>query len=1087
MYTFKKIITSLAILLIIPVIGQAQKSISLAGNWQFKADSLTIGEKEHWELKPLAQTIYLPGSTDQIKLGNFQPLFKSALGQTPPADYPENADYGMLTRTHKYIGVAWYRKDFVVTKTNGKVFFIDLERVMWRSKLWVDGKPAGGPIDFLSSPHHHFLGRLLPGRHTVTIMIDNRQVYPIGTLAHSYCPHMQTEWNGIVGNIRLTEKPLLGLSTVKVFPSFVNKEIRISFEVDNQLPDVQPAMARFIVKEKKNGKIIADESTAVDIATGMSAQQKTIQLKNTPLPWSEFTPDLYELTTVVTYKDQSDKINTSFGFRDIGVAGKHFTINGKKLLYRNSHEGMFFGKTGYPAMDTVYWMKLFKVYKSHGFNAVRFHSACPPDAAFAAADALGIYLQVEFFWMDGWMGYKDLIGGSNDTLNQFVRNELHEALTVYGNHPSMMLVAIGNELGGDFDTMGKWIAAEKKEDDRHFYAAGIAHNITTADDFVEYGGKGDAIIKPGTDWDYTDNYMVPSKHNYDKAFRRKDLPEFTHELGQYIVHPLWSEIAKYTGPVQPLNMLYFKSKAYQNGIGNRDAQFQKASGNLNRILFKAEVEATLRTPESAGYGLLSMVDYPGQGEAYIGWVDPFYQNKNFITPQQFKMYGNHTVPLIRIKKMVWEEGDTLQAAVEVVNYGAAGISNAVLKFILKDGDKIIVQKKLAAKDIPQGGITSIGNITQLLGAGDHGKQLTILVSIEGTGYANSWDIWVFPKNKLTPPPKNVLITASITAALTALKKGDKVILLASKLGPLKDKTYAAFAPVFWSATWFEGQETEVIGAVIQDHHGAMKAFPTKTVTDWQWLDVCKDGRGFILNDLPKNYIPIVEPVDDYHFGNKLGSIFELKTTTGGRLLVCGYNITDELTTRIAARQLRNSLLAYAASGNFNPQQLVTDEWLSRTFIDLDLPLKKAPGFENAFLYVAAAARQPNAAGAVEWSPEVDGALKENGIDYTIHCEGAWREEGGTYWFGKKMTIEITVPFPRLMELKIRFQDPNHAGRTGEISCEDNALIKLGSHVDGEWITIPITRENCLDGKIIITTNCTSGPNLMISHLVLSPK
>jgi hypothetical protein len=1069
--------------------SQSKNIVSLAGSWKFKADSNAIGEAQHWEMSTLSGTIKLPGSTDDIRLGNQLPIFKSALGNKPPDDYPKDADYGMLTRKHKYIGVAWYQKKInIPANATNQTFSLYLERVLWRSKVWVDGKLSGEPIDYLSSPHNHALGILSAGTHVITLMIDNRQIYPIGTLGHSYCPHMQTEWNGAVGNILLISKPLLSLNEVKVFPSFKNKKINIDIEVDNRLSVIQNIDVQFILQEKKTSKIIVDEHALYKADMGKSSQQKEISLQKTPLPWDEFTPNLYQLTTIISYNKNIQRNITTFGFRDIGVADKHFTINGRKILYRNSHEGMFFGKTGYPAMDVAYWKKLFSLYKSHGLNAVRFHSSCPPEAAFTAADELGIYLQVEFFWIDRWMGYKDLIGGKNDTLNQFVRNELHQALNVYGNHPSMMLVAIGNELGGNFDKMGEWIAEEKKQDPRHFYAAGIAHKITTADDFVEYGGKESALLKSGTDWDYTDKYMTGSAHYFDSAFRRKNLPEYTHEMGQYVVHPLWSEIDQYNGVLAPLNLTYYRDKAKKNGIENMDTLFQKASGNLNRILYKAEIEATLRTSQSAGYGLLGMVDYPGQGEAYMGWVDPMYHEKNFITAEQFKTYGNAVVPLIRIPKYVWEDGDNLNAKIEVANFGPSTIKNAVLHYSVRKENKIIKEGKLSTAEILQGSISDVGEFSEKLSSGNNGEYFTININIEGSSYRNSWDIWVFPKEKiLNDVPKNILVTTSIDDALVAMKNGAKVLLIANKLGKLENKTYAAFSPVFWSATWFEGQETEVSGAVIKNNHPAMKLFPTSNVTDWQWQDVCKNARGFDLSELPKNYFPIVEPVDDYHFGKKLGSIFELKTINGGKLLVCGYNIIDSLDKRPAARQLRKSLLAYISSADFHPQQTVDEAWLEKTFVNIAAPIVSPKGFESSILYVDAGTHHADSLGSEEWSPQIDNVFKTESIDYRVSCKGVLQDSKGIYWYGKKIRIEIDVKYPKLMELRLRLSDPYHEGREGTIICEDDPEIKWPDNGNDGWITMPITRENCLDGKIVIEANCTKGPDLMISNLILMAK
>jgi len=382
---------------------QAQRSISLAGQWKFEVDCLSVGELAHWETRSFSRSINLPGSTDEAGVGNHLPLFKSALGIKPPADYPANADFGMLTRKHKYLGVAWYQKEIMIPRNfEEKELSLNLERVMWRSRVWVDGQVSDSAIDYLSTPHSHKLGVLNPGKHIITVMIDNREIYPIGTLAHSYCPHMQTQWNGAVGKIELIAKPLAALDYVQVYPSFEHRKIIVELQFNNDEIILQKLDLVFEVKEKSSGKFVASHTDVVEIARGLSSCQKEITFKKQPLGWDEFKPNLYELVTTVSYKKTVQKQITLFGFRDLGVKDKHFTINGRKLEYRNSHEGMFFAQTGYPAMGKGYWLKLFRLYKSHGLNSVRFHSACPPEAAFAAADDLGLYLQVEFF-LDGRM------------------------------------------------------------------------------------------------------------------------------------------------------------------------------------------------------------------------------------------------------------------------------------------------------------------------------------------------------------------------------------------------------------------------------------------------------------------------------------------------------------------------------------------------------------------------------------------------------------------------------------------------------------------------------------------------------------
>ncbi len=1070
--------------------ASAQKNesttFSLSGSWRFAADSMGIGERNHWEKMSLKGSIQLPGSTDEIGLGNCFPLFVSPLGMKTLPGYPPDADFGMLTRLHKYIGKAWYQKDIVISgQKAGQIYSLLLERVLWRSKVWIDGKSVGEPIDFLSTPHVHTLGELSPGKHVITVMIDNRLIFPVGTLAHSYCPHMQTQWNGAVGKIELIAKPAVSMENIMITPSFADKRVVVDVRLNNALSDQQTLVIQCTIKEKQSNKMIAVKEVKVIVPAGDYTQTILFDLKEAK-PWDEFTPNLYELTAESKYGNQSQCLINTFGFRDLGTADKHLTINGRKILVRNSHEGMFFGKTGYPAMEVDYWKKVFGLYKRHGLNAVRFHSSCPPEAAFTAADELGLYIQSEFFWMDGWMGLKDLIGNKNDTLNRFVHSEMLQALKIYGNHPSMVMVLFGNELGGNFDKMGSWIAEIKNRDSRHLYAAGAAHNITTADDFVEYGGKGLVMQNDGTDWDYTSNYTVPAMHNYDVTFRREKMAEYSHETGQSIVHPLWSEINKYNGVLSPRNLLYFKRLAEINGIDKMDGKFQKASGNMNRIYYKGEIEATLKTRMSAGYGLLAMVDYPGQGEALIGWVDPFYENKNFLTPEEFRCYGNHTVPLLRFKKYVWENGEEFSAKIEVANYGPETLKQKEVRFMICEENRILLDKKFPAIDIIQGTITSIGEFRQVLESGAYGRKLTLRLEIPGTEYSNKWDIWVFPTAKDYPTPGDILVTNNISKALVRFNEGGKVLLTADKLGPVKNRIYASFGPVFWSATWFTGQQTEVSGAVVQNQHPALKLFPTQESIDWQWKDICRGGRGFVLNNLPKDYFPIVQPVNDYHYGNKLGTVFEFKSPAGGKMLICGYNITDGLDKRPATRQFKKSLLNYMETADFQPRQEVAEDWLRETFADLFIPLKKEAGFESSCLYVSAGYYLEESATA-DWSADMDESIADEGIAYKVHCSDVWKDSKRGYWTGKKMKIEIELKNPALRELRICFSDSDKKNRKGTLQCEDIPEITLGNLAEETWISVPVSRENCLDGKISFSVNCTSGPNLMITKLALIHK
>lgn len=85
----------------------------------------------------------------------------------------------------------------------------------------------------------------------------------------------------------------------------------------------------------------------------------------------------------------------AFGFREIRAEGRQLRINGRPLLLRGTLDCAIFPRTGHPPTDVASWRRVLEVVRAHGLNHVRYHSWCPPEAAFVAADELGVYLQVE--------------------------------------------------------------------------------------------------------------------------------------------------------------------------------------------------------------------------------------------------------------------------------------------------------------------------------------------------------------------------------------------------------------------------------------------------------------------------------------------------------------------------------------------------------------------------------------------------------------------------------------------------------------------------------------------------------------------
>ena len=64
---------------------------------------------------------------------------------------------------------------------------------------------------------------------------------------------------------------------------------------------------------------------------------------------------------------------------------------------------------------------------------------------------------------------------------------------------------------------------------------------------------------------------------------------------------------------------------------DEDHDFAWASGRFQLACYKEEIEANLRTPGLAGFQLLDLHDYLGQGTALIGVLDAFWESKGYVT------------------------------------------------------------------------------------------------------------------------------------------------------------------------------------------------------------------------------------------------------------------------------------------------------------------------------------------------------------------------------------------------------------------------------------------------------------------------
>ena len=876
-------------------------TMDLSGTWKFQLDIADYGQYKVSALykRELNDTIQLPGTTDQ-----------AGKGIDNPARHIDR-----LTRKFEYVGPAWYQKEvFIPEEWKDKDITLTLECCHWDTKVYVDGEPAGAD-DRLSTPNRFKLGKqLTPGNHTITIRMDNRMKYPMDQAwSHAVTENTQTNWNGIVGEISLTAREKLHIDKVKVSPNVTDKSIRIDTTLSNADKEQAQGKLIFTVKDKDGHSIANNE---LDVTTANSDQTtvtRTVALGDSVKLWNDIDPNLYDLD--VTWngpEGKKDSHTVTFGMREVAQGKHHVQLNGRDIHLRGTVDNATFPITGYASADPAEWERIFRTLKDYGLNHARFHSWCPPRAAFEAADKIGIYLQAELpLWV------RDI--GKHPDRRTFFEKELYAILDEYGNHPSFLLMCNGNELMGDYNVLEDLIKKGQAHDSRHLYSVATARKHVPSDQFYtsHVTPKGSITVyegKPSTMWD----------RNKESDF---DVPVIAHEAGQRCMYPNFDEMKKYTGVLLPRNFEIFRERLADNGMLGQAQEFFEATGAHTVLQYKEVVEALLRSSKSGGFQMLGLNDYPGQGTAFVGILDSFWESKGLISPEQFREFCAPSVLLCRIPQRVYSQGDTLESELEVYHFGNTPLPANKLAWQLTGQDgKAVREGTLDMKETPCSTVDPIGKLSiPLEGVAAPGKY-TLNVNRED-GLRNSWDIWVYPASQKQETADNFVLARSWDdSARQALADGKTVLLVPKDIKGRKTK----FSSFFWNPIMFRW-DPFIIGTLIHKDNPAFAEFPTEKYADWQWWDILNNAHALDLTDA-RALTPVIQSIDTYEFNRKLGIAFEANVGKGKLFVFC-VDIDKDMDKRPATRQLLHSIRQYVGSDRFSPTSELSIAQLDSIFGD----------------------------------------------------------------------------------------------------------------------------------------------------------
>lgn len=850
--------------------------IDLSGQWQVKLDA----EKQETMPQAYPETMMLPGTTSAAGLGMPNPAKET----------------GCLTDAYRFEGAAWFMRTFTAGDWTGEQTMLTLERTR-KTTVYLDGRPIGHQ-ESLCTPHRYFLPPVHAGEHTLVIRVDNTD-YPTRG-GHLTSPDTQSNWNGITGEISLTVAHTL-LTDLTVRPDLRRGCLRVHGHIigapDGVAGIVLPGQMEHLLPYRRG--VLDGECP----------------LKGNEAFWDEAHPEIHTISIDL----DGDVYETTFGLRDVRTLGRRLLINGRETFLRGKVDNLLYPKTGYTPTDVASWMTILGIAKEYGINHYRYHTACPPDAAFTAADLLGVYMAPELpFWgtvaEEGEEGY-------DERERDFLFQEGFRILREYGHHPSFLWLSLGNELWGSKDVLNRMMRAYREADDTKLYSSG-ANNYQFVPDVLDEENVF-VGVRLGRERLIRGSYAMcdapqgivqttapESVSNYDVSIVPEtlgqsgeagkvqiqygtgvkevdaqsadalipDVPVISHEVGQYVFYPDFSEIPHYTGPLKPRNIEAMREKLEWSGLYGEHEAFFRQTGHLAVDCYKREIETLLRSREVSGFQLLDLQDYTGQGTALVGVLNAMMENKGLISAEEWREFCAGTVVLGEFASFTGVMGEDIRFDVQISECDPEK-QHTCIRCTLMDGER-----ELYACDVTpgarQGRLTDAVSVTFPAECYRDAMQeritgLTVALTL-ADGTRNHYPIWLIPQVDIRITREGIEKDGRMVTFVSAEEKADgAAIVVPSAEGQLPAEYCTDFwcYPMFRSISESMGKPVPVgtMGLSIDTASPLLKRFAQEDYTTPVWYAILQTAH---VQRLPADIHPAVQMIDNTERCARLGILYQ---------------------------------------------------------------------------------------------------------------------------------------------------------------------------------------------------------------------
>jgi hypothetical protein len=437
---------------------------------------------------------------------------------------------------------------------------------------------------------------------------------------------------------------------------------------------------------------------------------------------------------------------------------------------------------------------------------------------------------------------------------------------------------------------------------------------------------------------------------YEDTVGGFERPFISHEIGQYTSFPDfygWFNEEKYTGPLKAHYIGMIRERFERFHPPELGPKFAAASGALQVLQYKTEIEAMLRTPSMDGFHLNGLMDYPGEGIALIGMLDAMGDSKGLIKPEHFRRFNSETVALVRMNEDELTGGSRFEADALVRHHGSKDLKGSRWLWSISLGERPRVSAKQAKRedgarpfgtggspvlhkgeigplDVPTGGLTILGKIEATLPEVAEAQELTLSLRLKDSEVLNEWPIWVFPAEVDVTVPEGVTMAGNWSEDVGKVLENGGSVFLTLDAGSLIDPVPCRFGTVFWGRGLFP-RNPRPMGILADPSHGALAAFPTRDHAQYQWYSLLTGSLAMNLNKLPFTFQPVVHMIDDFNECERLGLVVEARVGKG-KLIATSLNLGTEDERTPAQKQMLHSLLVRAASSTPSTQELTLEQF-----------------------------------------------------------------------------------------------------------------------------------------------------------------